>query len=45
MQIYLALGAKICGAPARDLQFGTVDFLTLLDLESIHPAARARFLE
>ena len=44
LRAYLALGAKICGAPALDRQFGTVDFLTLLDLQTLSPAARARFL-
>jgi putative hemolysin len=44
LRAYLTLGAKICGAPALDRQFGTIDFLTLLDLESLSPAARARFL-
>ncbi|MBC8010723.1 MAG: GNAT family N-acetyltransferase [Burkholderiales bacterium] len=32
MGAYLALGAKICGAPALDREFGTVDFLTWMDL-------------
>jgi len=31
---YLALGARICGAPAIDREFRTVDFLTWLDIES-----------
>jgi len=44
LRAYLGLGAKICGAPAIDRQFGTIDFLTLLDLESLSPVARARFL-
>ncbi len=29
---YLALGAKVCGAPATDHEFGTTDFLVLLDV-------------
>ncbi len=44
MQAYLGLGAQICGAPAWDRAFGTIDFLTLLDLETLQPAARRRFL-
>jgi len=40
---YLALGAKICGPPALDRQFKTIDFLTMLDLETLHPLARRRF--
>lgn len=30
---YLSLGAKICGPPALDREFGTIDFLTVLDLD------------
>jgi putative hemolysin len=44
LRAYLAVGAKICGAPALDRQFGTIDFLTLLDLEAMPAAARERFL-
>lgn len=44
LRTYLAVGAKICGPPAWDRAFGTIDFLTLLDLEQIVPAARNRFL-
>jgi len=40
---YLALGALICGPPAMDRQFKTIDFLTLLDLERLPAPARARF--
>jgi len=40
---YLAIGARICGEPAIDREFKTIDFLTLLDLENLAPAARARF--
>ncbi len=43
LQAYLGLGARICGEPARDSQFGTIDFLTFLDVETLHPAARRRF--
>lgn len=31
---YLRLGAAICGPPAMDREFGTIDFLTWLDVES-----------
>lgn len=41
---YLSLGAKICGAPAWDREFGTIDFLTLLDLQRLTPEAKRRFL-
>jgi len=42
---YLAIGAKICGAPAIDREFKTVDFLTLVDLESLPRRVAQRFLE
>lgn len=32
---YLSLGARICGPPAIDREFKTIDFLTLLDLEEL----------
>lgn len=44
LRAYLSIGARICGAPAIDREFKTIDFLTLLDLEQLSPAARARFL-
>jgi len=44
LRAYLTLGAKICGPPALDRQFKTIDFLTLLDLETLPMLARQRFL-
>ena len=44
LRAYLAIGAKICGPPALDRQFKTIDFLTLLDLETLPMLARQRFL-
>jgi len=44
IKTYIAVGAKICGPPAWDREFGTIDFLTLLDLARLTPAARNRFL-
>jgi putative hemolysin len=44
LRAYMTLGAKICGPPALDRQFKTIDFLTLLDLETLHPLAKLRFL-
>ena len=43
LRAYLTLGAKICGPPALDRQFKTIDFLTLLDLEAMPLLARQRF--
>ena len=44
LKTYIAVGARICGAPAWDREFGTIDFLTLLDLAQLSPAARHRFM-
>jgi putative hemolysin len=44
LRAYLSLGAYICGRPALDREFRTIDFLTLLDLESISGRARSRFV-
>jgi putative hemolysin len=44
LRTYLAIGARICAPPAWDREFGTIDFLTLLDLKSISPSARNHFL-
>src|SRR5215470_4882879 len=42
LRTYLELSAKICGAPAIDREFRTIDFLTLLDLEDVPARLRAR---
>jgi putative hemolysin len=44
LRAYLAIGAKICGPPAIDREFGTIDFLTLLDLQTLPMIVRAHFL-
>jgi len=44
LRTYLAIGARICARPARDREFGTIDFLTLLDLRLLSSSARNRFL-
>ena len=43
LRAYLGLGAKICGPPALDREFKTIDFLTMLDLENMPLLARQRF--
>ena len=40
---YLAVGAKICGPPALDPEFNTIDFLTWLDLQALPPRVAERF--
>ena len=44
LRVYLSLGAKICGPPAIDREFGIIDFLTLLDIRHSPFRAAARFL-
>ncbi len=44
LRAYLSIGAKICGPPALDRQFKTIDFLTLLDLQSLPALVLNRFL-
>jgi putative hemolysin len=44
LKTYLAIGARIAAPPAWDRAFGTIDFLTLLDLQMMSSAARNRFL-
>ena len=40
---YLDVSARLCGPPAIDREFKTIDFLTLLDLLRIPDRVRARF--
>lgn len=42
LRTYLAIGAQICGPPAIDREFGTIDFLTLLDLRKLALPIRTR---
>jgi putative hemolysin len=44
LRAYLSVGAKICGPPALDRNFKTIDFLTLLDLEELPVLVRQRFM-
>lgn len=44
LRAYMSIGAKICGPPALDRNFKTIDFLTLLDLESLPALVRQRFM-
>jgi putative hemolysin len=46
LSAYLALGAAICGPPAVDREFGTIDFLTWIDAQSplvVAMQSRGRF--
>jgi putative hemolysin len=42
-QSYLNLGAEVCGPPAIDAAFGTIDFFVLLDLERLDGRTRTTF--
>ncbi|HET8891709.1 MAG TPA: GNAT family N-acyltransferase [Candidatus Angelobacter sp.] len=42
LRAYLSLGANICGEPAIDREFRTIDFLTLMDLNNLAPSVRTR---
>jgi len=44
MGTYLMLGAKICGEPAIDRTFGTIDFLTWMDLEGAAARTLRKYL-
>jgi putative hemolysin len=39
---YMRYGSKICSEPALDREFGTIDFLTVHDLDEMAPEERAR---
>jgi putative hemolysin len=41
---YLAIGAKICGPPAVDREFKTIDFLTFLNLATLPESTVKRYL-
>jgi putative hemolysin len=45
LRAYLSLGAKICGPPALDREFKTIDFLTLIDLRALPETVRNHFLD
>lgn len=40
---YLNISARLCGPPAIDREFKTIDFLTLVDLEGIPQRVRTHF--
>jgi putative hemolysin len=44
LQGYLNLGGSVCGEPALDRAFKTIDYLVLLDAETMPPGVFRRFL-
>lgn len=45
LRAYVRLGAKVCGEPYRDADFGVADVLMLLRVEELNPAYSRHFLE
>lgn len=45
LRAYLGVGAKICSTPAIDREFGTIDFLTMIDCYNADETATGRFVE
>ncbi|MEA3275218.1 MAG: GNAT family N-acyltransferase [Pseudomonadota bacterium] len=45
LKAYVRLGAKACGEPCRDTDFGVADVLMLLDVEQLNPAYSRHFLK
>ena len=42
-EMYLRLGAKVCGPPMYDAEFGSADFFVLFDLEQMNDRYRRMF--
>lgn len=45
LRAYVRLGAKVCGEPCRDPDFGVADVLMLLDVDELNPTYSRHFLE
>jgi len=43
MSAYFSIGAKICSEPAIDIEFKTIDFLTLVDIQALPASVAARY--
>ncbi|MEQ9310487.1 MAG: GNAT family N-acyltransferase [Balneolaceae bacterium] len=43
-RLYIDVGVKVCGGPALDKTFKTIDFLILLDKETLSDQSKALFL-
>lgn len=44
VKAYVRLGAKACGEPCRDADFGVADVLMLLDMDQLKPAYSRHFM-
>lgn len=45
LKAYLRLGAKVCGAPCVDHEFGVADFFILLDINDLSPRYVKHFID
>lgn len=43
--LYLRVGARVCGPPAIDRFFGTIDFLTLVDTQTMDQAIFRNYID
>lgn len=43
VEIYMRIGARVCGEPAIDREMGTTDFFVIFDVEAIAPKYRKMF--
>ncbi|MDR8391624.1 GNAT family N-acetyltransferase [Aliifodinibius sp. S!AR15-10] len=44
-RLYMDLGAKVCSPPAIDREFKTIDYLVILDIETLDERTRALFFK
>lgn len=44
LRSYFSAGAFVHGRPALDLEFGCIDFLTILDINNISPSYKRRYM-
>lgn len=44
-EMYLRIGARVCGQPTYDKEFGSVDFFVVFDLEAMDKKYRRLFLD
>ena len=42
---YLRYGSKVCGPPAIDREFRTIDYLVVLDVETLSPRTHRMFFD
>lgn len=45
LRAYVRLGAKVCGEPCRDPDFGVADVLMLLNVDELNPSYSRHFLD